>query len=233
MANTAKTLAQRAACRRPVSSNPAQRLPNQQTGLYRRWGKHALDLGLVILSAPVWLLVTVTAAASIVMIDRHNPFYSQIRLGQNGQRFRMWKLRTMSKDADLRLALLLASDSQARDEWQTHQKLRDDPRITKTGAFLRKTSLDELPQLFNVLRGDMSLVGPRPIMECQRDQYPGEEYFDMRPGLTGLWQVCERNSCSFSERAQYDAIYASDQTLMLDLAIMLKTLGVVVQCTGR
>ena len=144
----------------------------------------------------------------------------------------MWKLRSMVTNADAALEDHLRSDAAARVEWNTNQKLRNDPRITKVGQILRKTSLDELPQLWNVLIGDMSLVGPRPMMVCQQSLYPGSAYYALRPGITGFWQISVRNESSFAERASYDADYLRKVTFAQDLSVMLKTVSVVTKGTG-
>ncbi len=200
-------------------------------GLYRSFGKRLLDLAFVLLIAlPV--LAVVLPLALIVMTDGHSPFYGQARLGRNGRVFRMWKLRTMVPDADRALVDLLARDPAARAEWELHQKLRRDPRVTAIGALLRKTSLDELPQFWNVLVGDMSVVGPRPMMPSQRDLYPGEEYFALRPGITGPWQTSDRHETSFSDRARFDHRYYHELSFATDLRIMTRTVSVVVSGTG-
>ena len=121
----------------------------------------------------------------------------------------------------------------ARAEWDASQKLRDDPRITRVGRILRRTSLDELPQLWNVLRGDMSLVGPRPMMPSQRSLYPGRAYFALRPGLTGLWQVSKRNEASFAERASFDDDYYRRLSFALDARVLVATVRVVLRATGH
>lgn len=186
----------------------------------------------MVLAAPFWLPVIALAALMIFAGDRKSPFYTQERLGRHGKVFRLLKLRTMVVDADRRLETYLAGNSEARAEWDTSQKLKNDPRITAVGNFLRKTSLDELPQLFNVLTGDMSLVGPRPIMVSQETLYPGDHYYEMRPGLTGLWQVSDRNECKFAERVQFDDSYYAALSLKTDLNIMFRTFGVIARGTG-
>ena len=138
----------------------------------------------------------------------------------------------MVVDADARLAAHLAADPALRAEWDETQKLKRDPRITAVGRLLRKTSLDELPQLWNVLKGDMSLVGPRPMMPEQRALYPGRAYYQMRPGLTGPWQVSDRNAVSFAGRAEFDADYARRMSLATDLCILFLTVWVVLRGTG-
>ena len=141
----------------------------------------------------------------------------------------MLKIRTMEPGAEAALARHLAADPAARREWDATQKLRPDPRITPLGRVLRKTSLDELPQLWNVLAGDMSLVGPRPMMPAQRALYPGRAAFALRPGLTGPWQVSARNDTGFAARAGFDADYLAGLSLGRDLAILWRTLAVVLR----
>lgn len=213
-----------------VSIDPAD-LPLQR-GAYRRFFKRAFDVTAVLLSLPV-VAPVVVALALAVMMDGGKPFYSQMRVGRHGKRFRMWKLRSMVLDADLRMADYLESNPDARLEWDQTQKLKNDPRITKLGRVLRQTSLDELPQLWNVLTGEMSLVGPRPMMLSQQSLYPGIAYFALRPGLTGYWQTAGRNRTSFAARAEYDTAYEIDLSLKTDLALLVRTVSVVVQGTGH
>lgn len=193
--------------------------------------KRALDVALVAVTAPFTLFV-VGALALLVRLDGGPAFYGQQRLGRDGRVFVLWKLRSMVPDAEARLERYLADNPLAREEWSRTQKLRADPRVTRLGRYLRKYSLDELPQLWNVFVGDMSLVGPRPMFPAQRILYPGVAYFDFRPGLTGLWQVSERNRTSFAERADYDNRYADRVSLATDLRIMARTVAVVVRGTG-
>jgi exopolysaccharide production protein ExoY len=147
--------------------------------------------------------------------------------------FRCWKLRTMVPGAEQVLEQHLAQNPGARAEWDTYQKLSCDPRITRIGHALRKTSLDEIPQLWNVLRGDMSLVGPRPMLPEQYSLYPGSSYFELRPGLTGPWQVSERHTSAFADRGRYDDQYAVDLSLAADLRILASTFLVVLQRRGQ
>jgi lipopolysaccharide/colanic/teichoic acid biosynthesis glycosyltransferase len=144
----------------------------------------------------------------------------------------MWKLRSMVANADQLLSVYLAENPDARIEWDHSQKLRYDPRITRVGRIIRKTSLDELPQLWNVLRGDMSLVGPRPMMVDQQELYPGTAYYALRPGITGFWQVSVRNESSFSERAHFDADYLGRMSFVTDLKVLARTVSVVLNGTG-
>ena len=200
-------------------------------GFYRNVCKRALDVAVIILAAPV-VAPVVAGLAIAVALDGGSPFYSQLRLGKGGKVFRMWKLRSMVRDADAQMADLLARDPVARAEWTTTQKLRNDPRITGFGQFLRRSSLDELPQLWNVLTGDMSLVGPRPMMVDQRALYPGTAYFALRPGITGYWQTAGRNRTTFYARAEYDTVYEEGLAFSTDLRILWRTVSVVVNGTG-
>lgn len=192
--------------------------------------KRALDI-LVSAALLCFFLPLIALLVLTIRLDRHPAFYCQTRLGLGGREFKLWKLRSMVADADRCLELHLR-DPVAREEWDRTQKLVRDPRITLIGRFIRKYSMDELPQLWNVLRGDMSLVGPRPMLPEQRPLYPGDAGFRVRPGITGLWQVSERNASSFAERASYDEYYAVNLSLRLEAAIMFKTLWVVLRGTG-
>lgn len=200
--------------------------------IYRAGGKRVLETILIVLSLPFFVPIMLLCAAAL-WLEGGNPFYRQIRLGRHGKRFSILKLRTMVRDADAVLEKYLASDPQMRSEWDEKQKLRHDPRVTRVGAALRSTSLDELPQLWNVLTGDMSLIGPRPMMPEQLPMYgaPGH-YFALRPGITGLWQISARNENSFGFRNQVDAEYDQQLSLFSDVAIIFKTVGVMLRRTG-
>lgn len=200
-------------------------------GVYRLGGKRILDVLLVLLSAP-FVLPIVLLLAIFVSRDGGSAFYSQQRVGRGGRIYKMWKLRSMVVDADARMKELLASDPEARREWDQDQKLKNDPRITKFGQILRKSSMDELPQLWNVLIGDMSLVGPRPMMVEQRALYPSTAYYELRPGITGAWQTSGRNKTTFAARAEYDTDYERNLSLSTDVTLLFKTVGVVVKATG-
>ncbi|GGF64904.1 sugar transferase [Paracoccus acridae] len=201
------------------------------TWLYRSLVKRPLDVILVVLASPV-VLPLVVLLALIVLLDGRNPFYSQQRVGREGRIFRMWKLRSMVHDADQRLDAYLAQNPEARQEWESTQKLRDDPRVTRFGRMLRASSLDELPQLWNVLTGDMSLVGPRPMMPDQQAMYPGDGYYKLRPGITGFWQTAGRNKTTFAARAWYDDRYERSLSFAGDVAILVRTVSVVLGRTG-
>lgn len=219
-----------------ISVSPTPALPKTEEGrkakgLYRNFLKRSLDILLILITLPLTLPI-VAVMALLVMRDGSSPFYWQDRVGRNGRTFRLMKIRTMVPDAKGMLAAHLATDADAREEWETTQKLKCDPRITRIGVVLRKTSLDELPQLWNVLRGDMALVGPRPMMPEQRRLYPGSAYYAMRPGITGPWQVSDRNEGTFAGRAKFDADYYKNLSFATDLSILLRTVAVVVRGTG-
>ncbi len=194
--------------------------------LYRGPGKRVLDIALTVLVLPI-VLPVIGFLAILVAFDGGKPFYSQDRVGKGGRIYRMWKLRSMVKDADACLEHYLRDNPDLRHEWDSKQKLVSDPRITWLGRFLRASSLDELPQFFNVLVGNMSLVGPRPMMVSQKALYPGEDYYDLRPGITGLWQISDRHRATFAERATYDSRYNHILSLASDLAILAATVKVV------
>ncbi len=201
------------------------------TGVYRQGGKRLFDICVVLISTPIVLLV-IGILALCVMLDGGSPFYFQDRVGRGGRHYRMWKLRSMVMNADQKLEDHLGSDPEARAEWDSTQKLKRDPRITSFGRLLRKSSLDELPQLWNVMKGDMSLVGPRPMMPCQQDIYPGTAYYSLRPGITGTWQVSRRNESTFADRARFDTDYGHSLSLNTDLGLLAATVRVVVRATG-
>lgn len=203
----------------------------RKSGFYRDSAKRVFDLlAVAILALPALLILAVFVP--LVALDGAAPFYRQERVGRGGRRFTMWKLRSMVANADARLAEYLAANPAARAEWEHHQKLRHDPRVTRIGRFIRRASIDELPQLWNVLIGDMSIVGPRPMMPEQQDIYPGQAYYEMRPGITGAWQVSDRHLSSFAERAWYDTSYYKTVSLRTDLSILARTVGVVLKAAG-
>jgi Undecaprenyl-phosphate galactose phosphotransferase WbaP len=187
--------------------------------------KRALDIigagvGLLLL-APFFLIV-----ALMVRADGGPAFFAHQRVGRGGKLFGCLKFRSMVIDSQSRLETLLANDPAARAEWEATRKLKNDPRITRVGRFLRSTSLDELPQLINVLRGEMSLVGPRPVQEAEIDRYYGASaahYMAVRPGITGLWQVSGRSETSYESRVALDVSYVSRPSMLTDLSILLRT----------
>ncbi len=203
----------------------------RRNGLYRTVFKRVIDVILVVLGG-VLVLPVVLVLAVLIARDGHSPFYWNDRVGRGGRTFRMLKLRSMVHDADARLEAHLAADPAAAAEWASTQKLKKDPRITPFGRLLRKSSLDELPQLWNVLKGDMSLVGPRPMMPNQRGLYPGRAYYALRPGVTGPWQVSDRNNCTFAKRADFDRDYERTLSFGTDLRLLLRTVSTVLKGTG-
>lgn len=211
--------------------SPAQQTRPAPRGAYRNFFKRVLDVAAIVIAAPI-VVPLIAGLAFAVRRDGGTAFYSQQRVGLNGRHFRMWKLRSMVSDADDRMADYLEANPHARLEWAQTQKLKSDPRITFFGQFLRKSSMDELPQLWNVLRGEMSLVGPRPMMLNQQALYPGNAYYRLRPGITGYWQTSGRNDTSFASRAIYDQAYYTDLSFMTDLRVLSRTVGVVMKCTG-
>ena len=182
----------------------------------------------------VMLLPVLAGIAIVVGMDGGPVVYKHLRIGRGGKRFYCLKFRSMTMDAERVLAERLANDPAAREEWMQTQKLRDDPRVTSVGRFLRATSLDELPQLFNVLKMDMSLVGPRPIVENELARYGSNVryYLQARPGVTGLWQVSGRSNTSYSRRVALDAWYVKNWRFWRDIAILFRTVSVVVRRDG-
>lgn len=218
--------------RRSTELGPASAKPTTaNTGIYRFALKRALDVAAVVVSLP-FVLPFLTLIGLIIATDGHSPLFRQERVGKDGRRFVMWKFRSMVPDAEAQLERHLSQNEGARREWDTKQKLSIDPRVTRIGRLLRRTSLDELPQIMNVLRGDMSLIGPRPMMPCQQALYPGQSYYNLRPGMTGSWQVTTRHNSDFTERAMFDDAYDRELSFPTDLRILRDTLRVVCRGTG-
>ncbi len=189
-----------------------------------------LAVVLLVFFAPIMLVV-----AGLVYLQDGGPvFFAHRRLGYGGQTFRCMKFRSMAVDAEARLERLLEQSAEARAEWAQDHKLKNDPRITPLGAFLRRSSLDELPQLFNVLRGEMRFVGPRPIVQAEVARYGRRfrDYCSVRPGITGLWQVSGRNDLSYRRRVAIDSVYARVRSAKLDLKILVMTLPAVLLKRG-
>lgn len=175
------------------------------------------------IGAPLFLFI----AIAIRLGSKGPIFYSQQRIGRGGRFFKCYKFRTMYPDADMRLNDILKNDPAKNKEWEETRKLKDDPRVTPIGAFLRKTSLDELPQFWNVFKGDLSVVGPRPVMRDELIKYFGERaqhIFSVRPGITGLWQVSGRSDTSYSLRLALDEEYVKTRTFFMDLKLILLTI---------
>lgn len=203
---------------------------------YEAFGKRAFDLCLAVALTPIVAPVVLMLAFAVWASDGGRPFFGHRRIGRSGRVFLCWKLRSMVPDAEARLAGHLSADPEAAAEWAVFHKLTDDPRVTRLGDFLRRTSLDELPQLWNVLRGDMSFVGPRPVTRDELDDHYGAAravYNALRPGITGLWQVSGRNDLDYAERVSLDVRYAASIAFVRDVWIILCTAGVIVRPTGR
>jgi lipopolysaccharide/colanic/teichoic acid biosynthesis glycosyltransferase len=197
-------------------------------------GKRSFDV-VVALCAIVALLPLIAAVCLLLKWNGDGSvFFKQMRVGFGGRRFACYKFRSMVENADMVLEQFLRDNPEARAEWETCQKLRNDPRITPLGQFLRSTSMDELPQLFNILIGDMSIVGPRPIIQSEIARY-GVNFSDYaagRPGLTGLWQVSGRSDCTYPERVALDCQYVREWDFWLDLRIIAKTFNTVLTRRG-
>lgn len=184
---------------------------------------------LLVLS-PIFLVTTLA-----IRKDSDGPaMFTQQRIGKDGKLFDIYKFRTMVPDADKKLFELLERDEEAREEYRINKKLKNDPRITKVGNFLRKTSIDELPQLINVLKGDMSLVGPRPYLPREMDDMEGyyDTIIESKPGITGLWQVSGRSNTTFEERMEFDLEYNDNKSFMYDMGLLFKTVGAVINKDG-
>ena len=196
--------------------------------------KRVVDVVFASLLALVALPFAVLIAAAIVLETRGPVFFLHTRIGKGGRRFRLWKFRTMAVNADAVLKKHLAENPGCVFEWHRKRKLKNDPRVTRVGRLLRRSSLDELPQLWNVLRGDMSMVGPRPIIEEETAKYGSvfPLYLQVLPGLTGLWQVSGRNDTSYRKRTELDSWYIHHWTIRMDFVVLLKTVRAVVFGTG-
>ena len=206
-------------------------LQSRRARVLKRSGDIFFSLTVLTLGSPVFL-----ALALLVKISSRGPvFYVQQRVGRDYRSFGCIKFRTMRRDADRILSRLLSESPDLQEEFRNDFKLRNDPRITRLGRFLRRSSLDELPQFLNVLRGEMSVVGPRPIVRQELPRYGDrmEEVLAVRPGLTGLWQVSGRNNLSYDERVALDLRYARHRSVWMDLSIIARTIGVILDPRDR
>jgi len=193
-----------------------------------------LDISLILFAAP-YIILAFLILAILIKLDSPGPvFYRQTRIGRFGRKFPVYKFRTMAQNADRVLQDYLDKSPELKAEWLATHKLKQDPRVTRVGALLRKSSLDELPQLWNILIGDMSLVGPRPIVDAEVEKYGKcfEHYVQVRPGLTGLWQVSGRNNTTYERRVELDEYFVRNQSLKLYVQILLKTALVVLNRDG-
>lgn len=197
--------------------------------------KQTIEFSLVLLTLPLWLPVCIIIYMLILIEDGKNPLFVQDRVGKNGHIFRTFKFRTMVVNAEEVLKKVLEENEELRLEWDTFYKLRKDPRITRIGRFLRTTSLDELPQLLNVLLGDMVLVGPRPLTTYHQEALPQhvqELRNSVKPGITGLWQVSGRSDAGTEGMKQWDPYYVRNWSIAMDFSILLRTVKVVIAREG-
>jgi Undecaprenyl-phosphate galactose phosphotransferase WbaP len=187
--------------------------------------KRAMDYFIILLFSPLLLPLIGLLALLIKLDSPGSVFYNQYRLGQYGKKIKVWKFRTMVSDADQVLEHYLKLHPDYRQEWEANHKIKNDPRVTRVGKILRRFSLDELPQLWNVLSGEMSMVGPRPIVDDEKRYYASclRLYMQVKPGLTGLWQVSGRNDVSYEKRVQLDEYYVRNWSIWLDLYILART----------
>ncbi len=216
-------------------SPPAVPAADRRRGLYASAGKRALDL---VVGVPLLLLALPMIGVLAILVLRYSgwpPFHVCERVGRGGRTFRMWKLRTMVPDAGAILDRWLVEDPEIGREFRVDFKLADDPRITSVGRWLRATSLDELPQLWNVVRGDISLVGPRPVVRDELARYGGRacELLSVRPGLTGRWQVSGRNAVGYPRRAEIELSYAESLSFREDVRILARSVLTPFRFDGR
>lgn len=196
--------------------------------------KRIIDILLVLSILPLALPLLGAILVLVCLDSPGEPLFLQERVGKGGRRFKVWKVRTMVQNADQVLEEYLNGHPELLPEWAKTRKLKNDPRVTRIGRILRHTSLDELPQVWDVLKGDMSLVGPRPLLPGEIDEYGGRYnlYKQVVPGLTGLWQTLGRNDLEFQQRAQLDEEYILNWSIMMELTILVKTIKVVITGYG-
>lgn len=207
---------------------------HNRNSVYGTYGKRVVDIAFCILILPL-ALPLIAVLWVLTRRDGGPGFFGHTRIGRDGKPFRCWKIRTMVTDAETKLQEYLRDNPEAAAEWARDHKLANDPRITRLGRILRKTSLDELPQLWNVFLGEMSVVGPRPIVVAELEKYGIHQtgYKSMKPGLTGLWQVSGRNDVTYEERVMLDMSYLVRMSLWLDAKIVLMTASAVLAKTGK
>ena len=196
--------------------------------------KRIFDILFLLLSAPLTIPLTIIVSILVKVTSKGPVFYGHKRIGKNHKEFKCWKFRSMVIDADKQLEKLLSENPQMRAEWEKEQKLTNDPRVTKIGKLLRKTSIDEIPQFFNILTGQMSFIGPRPVTEPELEKYGSKADYilNVQPGLSGMWQISGRSETSYQERVTLDSYYIDNWSIWLDLWILLKTVFVVLKGKG-
>lgn len=212
-------------------------LVNVQNNLarpYYRFVKRVFDILLIVASCWISIPIMMIIGGGVWLNDPGPIFFSHIRIGRNGKTFKCYKFRTMVVNANVKLREYLATHPEAKEEWDKSYKLKNDPRITRVGHFLRKSSLDELPQLFNVLKGEMSLVGPRPIIRTEIRKYGDyiQDFYLVRPGITGVWQVSGRSDTTYDERVRMDSWYVHNWSVWIDIVYLVKTILVVIKRKG-
>ncbi|MET0383724.1 MAG: sugar transferase [Burkholderiaceae bacterium] len=197
--------------------------------------KRAFDLASVVVILALFGWIMLITAVAVRFSSGSQVIFGHTRVGRGGRLFKCYKFRSMVADSDLVLRELLETDVDARRQWERDFKLKDDPRVTRVGRFIRKTSLDELPQLWNVVKGEMSIVGPRPVVQDEFDRYyrnAREHYLSVPPGLTGLWQVSGRNDLDYEQRVQLDKSYVENWNVFSDFLIVMRTVKVMVVRRG-
>ncbi len=212
-----------------------QPVPKRPRGWYGAGGKRAFDVALILLLSPLWGCLYVLLALLVLVFEGPPIHHKSVRVGPDGEEFWIIKFRTMRVDADAELDGLRAADEELDSEFKRSYKLRSDPRITRLGGLLRRLSLDELPQVLNVLKGDMSLVGPRPVLRSELKAFYGSktaQVLSVRPGMTGLWQVSGRSLLPYEERVELDLQYVDRCGLLTDLAILMRTIPSVARGHG-
>lgn len=210
------------------------RIKNNLKSITNRFIKRLFDISVSLLSLPL-LMPLIGIIGILIYMETHGPaIYAHDRLGKNGRLFRCYKFRTMQRDAEDRLKEILGNNEELRSEWEKNWKIKEDPRVTKVGQFLRRTSLDELPQIFNVLKGEMSLVGPRPYLPREKHDIGKSLQIicSANPGITGLWQVSGRSNTGYEYRVKLDSWYVMNWSLWFDIVIMFKTIRVVIKMEG-
>ena len=210
-------------------------LEKTKTNYFYEGVKRVFDIIVALIA--LLFLIPVTIIVKIVTLlskDTKSIFYQQTRIGKDGEKFKIYKFRSMVTDADKRLEELLRTNKEAREEWDKNQKLTNDPRITKIGKILRKTSLDELPQFINILKGDMSMIGPRPLVQGELEKFGGDhyKYEQVRPGITGWWACNGRSVTTYQERLNLEYYYVANRSIRLDIKCMFKTIGAVIKGHG-
>lgn len=198
------------------------------------FSKRALDLFMLVISCPLTIPLVLIISLLVKLTSPGPVFYGHKRIGKNGREFKCWKFRSMVTDADKQLEKILAENPQMRAEWEKDRKITNDPRVTKIGKFLRKTSLDEIPQFFNILTGEMSFIGPRPVTLPELTKYGDKTDFilSVKPGLSGMWQISGRSDTGYEERINLDSYYIQNWSFWLDMWIIIKTVYVVLKGKG-